>query len=74
MKVMNATDAKNRFGELLDSAQAAPVAIQKNGRDVAYVISKEEFENLQSDGVERWYVNFDPLHYRIFSVKFSPDE
>ena len=43
MKVMNATDAKNRFGELLDSAQAAPVAIQKNGRDVAYVISKEEF-------------------------------
>ena len=44
MKTMNATDAKNRFGELLDSAQAAPVAILKNGRDVAYVISKEEFD------------------------------
>lgn len=44
MKTMNATDAKNRFGELLDSAQAGPVAIQKNGRDVAYLVSKDDFE------------------------------
>lgn len=41
---MQATDAKNRFGELLEEAQAAPVLIQKNGRDVAVLMSKDEFD------------------------------
>lgn len=43
MKTMTATEAKNRFGELLDNAQAGPVAIQKNGRDVAYLISRDDY-------------------------------
>ncbi len=41
---MQATDAKNRFGELLDDAISEPVVIQKNGRDVAVVMSKAEFD------------------------------
>ena len=44
MKTMNAADAKNRFGEVLDTARTEPVVIQKNGRDVAVMISKEEFD------------------------------
>ena len=44
MKVMQATDAKNRFGELLEDAIGEPVLIQKNGRDVAVVMSKAEFD------------------------------
>lgn len=44
MKVMQATDAKNRFGELLEDAISEPVVIQKNGRDVAVVMSKAEFD------------------------------
>jgi len=44
LKVMQATDAKNRFGELLEDATAEPVLIQKNGRDVAVVMSKAEFD------------------------------
>ncbi len=44
MKVMQATDAKNRFGELLEEAISEPVLIQKNGRDVAVVMSKAEFD------------------------------
>jgi prevent-host-death family protein len=44
MKVMQATDAKNRFGELLEEALTEPVLIQKNGRDVAVVMSKAEFD------------------------------
>ena len=44
MKVMQATDAKNRFGELLEDAICQPVLIQKNGRDVAVVMSKAEFD------------------------------
>ena len=44
MKTMQATDAKNRFGELLEDAISEPVLIQKNGRDVAVVMSKTEFD------------------------------
>jgi prevent-host-death family protein len=43
---ISATDAKNRFGELLELARKAPVHVQRNGRDVAVVISPEEFERL----------------------------
>lgn len=42
----NATDAKNRFGEMLDAAQTAPVMIRKNGREVAVVLSPEAFRAL----------------------------
>ncbi len=44
MKVMQATDAKNRFGELLEEAMTEPVLIHRNGRDVAVVMSKAEFD------------------------------
>lgn len=53
MKTMQATDAKNRFGELLEDAISEPVIIQKNGRDVAVLMSKAEFD----------------LHYRTVSKK-----
>ena len=43
MAAMTATDAKNRFGQVLEMAQAEPVRIQKNGRDVAVVLSPEQY-------------------------------
>jgi len=44
MKVMQASEAKNRFGELLESSATGPVVIRKNGRDVAVVVSKAEYD------------------------------
>jgi prevent-host-death family protein len=49
MNYISATDAKNRFGEVLEMARAEPVHVQKNGRDVAVVISAAEYERLQSN-------------------------
>jgi prevent-host-death family protein len=46
VKTLTATDAKNRFGELIDMAQAGPVRVQRQGRDVAVVLSPEEFRRL----------------------------
>jgi prevent-host-death family protein len=43
MSQMTATEAKNKFGQVLEMAQAEPVRIQKNGRDVAIVISPEQY-------------------------------
>ncbi|MEP7241356.1 MAG: type II toxin-antitoxin system Phd/YefM family antitoxin [Devosia sp.] len=48
MNYFSATDAKNRFGELLEAARKEPVHVQKNGRDVAVVISPEEYARLTS--------------------------
>ena len=42
MKVMSARDAKNRFGEFLDTARREPVVVTKNERPVAIMISVED--------------------------------
>ncbi|MCO5135494.1 MAG: type II toxin-antitoxin system Phd/YefM family antitoxin [Phyllobacteriaceae bacterium] len=44
MKHFTATEAKNRFGELIDEVNNSPVVIRKNGRDVAVLLSKAEFD------------------------------
>jgi antitoxin Phd len=46
MQSVKASDAKNKFGQLLDMAQAEPVCIQRNGRDVAVILSPDEFQRL----------------------------
>ena len=42
MKVMTARDAKNHFGEFLDSAQREPVLITRNNRPVGMMISIQD--------------------------------
>jgi prevent-host-death family protein len=44
VKTLGASEAKNRFGELLDLARREPVQIAKKGRSVAIMMSIEEFE------------------------------
>jgi prevent-host-death family protein len=46
MAEISATDAKNKFGEVLETARKEPVRIQKNGRDVAVMLSAEEYAEL----------------------------
>ncbi len=46
MKTYAAREAKNNFGAMLDEAQRQPVQITRNGRIVAGVINKEEFEEV----------------------------
>lgn len=48
MKTLRASEAKNRFGELLDLARREPVKIAKKGRNVAVVLSIEEFERFSA--------------------------
>lgn len=57
---MQATEARNRFGEMLREATIGPVLIQRNGRDVAVVMSKSEYDRrfATQDGralVERYH-------------------
>lgn len=52
MAIISATDAKNKFGQVLEMAQAEPVRVQKNGRDVAIVLSAEQYADLQAQNAQ----------------------
>lgn len=45
--VFQASEAKNNFGKLLESAQREPVTIEKRGRTVAFVISPTDMEAME---------------------------
>ena len=43
---VRATRAKQRFAELMEAAARGPVAIERHGRVIAYVLSRDDFEEL----------------------------
>ena len=53
MKEIAARDAKNRFGQLLDAAQRAPVRVTKNGRGITVMLSVEHYERLRGVAWDR---------------------
>ena len=48
MEILNASDAKREFGEMLLKAQRAPVGINRNGKPVAVVISAEAYAEIEA--------------------------
>jgi prevent-host-death family protein len=44
---VTATEAKNRFGQMLDACQAEPVMIEKSGRKHSVLLSIREYEALR---------------------------
>jgi prevent-host-death family protein len=51
MPTVSATHAKQNFAAILDQSQREPVWIQRHDRNVAVVISSEEYERLHRN---RW--------------------
>ncbi|MDB4265343.1 type II toxin-antitoxin system Phd/YefM family antitoxin [bacterium] len=47
MLIFSATEAKNRFGELLEASHSSPVEIDKQGRPVAVLLSYEAYQELR---------------------------
>ena len=48
METIAATEASNRFGQLLDRALQEPVTIEKKGRQVAVILSVEEYNRMEN--------------------------
>ncbi|MCY4549061.1 MAG: type II toxin-antitoxin system Phd/YefM family antitoxin [Defluviicoccus sp.] len=61
MKEIAARDAKNRFGQLLDAAQSAPVRVTRNGRAVGVMMSVQQYERLRGAAWERLTATMDAL-------------
>lgn len=54
MRYVSVSDAKKRFAALLDTVQREPVAIRRQYREVAFVISPTDFKRLRSNNVEEF--------------------
>jgi prevent-host-death family protein len=52
MKSVSATEAKQRFAALIDAAQREPVVIRRQNRDVAVIVSAEEYERVRGAQVD----------------------
>jgi prevent-host-death family protein len=47
MRSISATDAKQRLAALLDAAQREPIVIRRQNREVAVIMSTEEYERIR---------------------------
>ena len=53
MKEITARNAKNQFGQLLESAQRGPVRVTRRGRPVGVLLSEEQYQRLRGIAWER---------------------
>lgn len=61
MREINAMDARNRFGELLDVVQSTPVRVTQKGCSVGVMMSMQHYERLLGVAWERLTVTMNAL-------------
>lgn len=54
MKTVSATEAKQRFAALLDAAQREPVVVRRQNRDVAVILSAEEYDRIRGAHIDEF--------------------
>lgn len=76
MKSLTASEAKNRFGMLLDWARQEPVLIEKQGRKVAVMLSVEEYQRLLLSPNKSANLDDEDLTFeqRLAILKLPPEE
>lgn len=47
MITVTSVEAKNKFGQLLDTVQREPVIITRHGRATAYMVSPQDMQDMQ---------------------------
>lgn len=52
MQYISATDAKQSFSATIDLAQREPVVIRRQNRDVAVVLSPQDYERMRKINLE----------------------
>jgi prevent-host-death family protein len=54
MLSVSATDAKQRLAALLDTAQREPVVIRRHDRDVAVLLSIDQYERMRGARIQEF--------------------
>lgn len=52
MKIISAKEAKNSFGQLIESALVEPIVVAKHGRPVVVVMRFDDFKRLTGKTTE----------------------
>jgi prevent-host-death family protein len=54
MQIVSATEAKQTFAAVIDKAQREPVIIRKQNRDVAVIMSMEDYQRLTMANIQEF--------------------
>jgi prevent-host-death family protein len=54
MQIVSATEAKQSFGAVIDKAQREPVMIRKQNRDVAVIMSIENYQRITRINIQEF--------------------
>ena len=52
MKSVTATEAKQRFAAIIDAAQKEPVVVRRQNRNVAVILSPEEYDRIRGANID----------------------
>lgn len=74
MKYVSATDAKQRLAALLDAAQREPVVIRRQKRDVAVILSAQEFDRLRGLNIAEFQRFCDQIGERAAKRGLTEDK
>jgi prevent-host-death family protein len=61
MRSVSATDAKQRLAALLDAAQREPILIRRQNRDVAVIMSAEEYQRIRKSNLDELRKTMDRI-------------
>ena len=61
MQTISSSEARNNLAAMLDKAQHEPIAIQKQGRNAAVLLSYEEYERLTNASVAAFQAICDDI-------------
>ena len=54
MQIISATEAKQSFGAVIEKAQREPVMIRKQNRDVAVILSIEDYQRITRTNIQEF--------------------
>ncbi|MGI0479372.1 type II toxin-antitoxin system Phd/YefM family antitoxin [Geminocystis sp. CENA526] len=54
MQFVSATEAKQTFGTIINQAQREPIVIQKKNRDVAVILSIEDYQRITRSNIREF--------------------
>lgn len=74
MRYVSATEAKQRLAALLDAAQREPVVIRRQKRDVAVLLSPQEYERLRALNTEEFQRFCDRVAERAKARGLTPEK
>ena len=70
---MTATEAKQNLAALIDAAQREPVVVRRHDRDVAVVLSPQEYDRLRGANLQEFQRLCDEIAERAAARGLTPE-